>query len=192
MLVDNYNNSRPWLDNKMEPFHVFHGAVIGAGIITANGLFEMGLSEKHKIHHSSGVDNTGHIAYGDIKYKENTLDIGVARGGSIKGKVNFFFGAAANAGTSKLLTRNWHDFESRTSLVKLKNQNFALGATLFFDVRSAGEGLSLRFFYPLPILRQDFNEENAAINNYHINDPALKTSPSNFGFRICIQNGWFN
>jgi hypothetical protein len=185
-IVDNYNNTRSWLDNEMGYFKKPNGFVVNMGMYgNSGGFVELTWVGRNQTNFASGVAPATNInGQRDLKLRMNTVNMGFGFDFLYDEAIGFGIGGSIDFGKFKIMTRV-ADFD------KIDQAEYAdiideilIGSTIFaqFKIGSPALKLQIRPYYTFNWFETDITDVNETINSFTAgNDPSYAERGNNYG-----------
>ena len=191
-FIDRYNQTRPYLDVRMDQIHLLQGPDFSLDFVASFLLFDFHWTGRHANVYSQATDAGGVLNQRDLKVRGNTFDVDFGFRAVRLGPVHPFLGFGASFGSDKVFSRVYKVGEDEGKFEKI-NAEPRLGLNTFLDVRvyfgKKGPSLSLRPYYLVNFIEASYYDLNEKLNpnTYYIDDVEdLSGSLSHFGMKFLL------
>ena len=134
-VVDRYNETRTWLTDDMDDFHLPNGFCASLGGSNRKLMFDLTWVGRHMTRSAGGPQPTnGKMGQREIKWRFNTFNfgLGVALGKTKYSRVNI--GVSFDFGTEKVFTRVGEEGVFNPEEFQEVEKELMLGSTLFMQI----------------------------------------------------------
>ena len=104
-VIDRYNQTRSYLDDKMEYCHYYDGPSFRSGLSYNHFFIDFGFTYRSCKVSASGIDASGVRQQRDLKNKWNTFDLALGLGAGANENIALAFGVNIGLNAEKTLTR---------------------------------------------------------------------------------------
>jgi hypothetical protein len=190
-VIDRYNQTRTFLDDKMEYCRYYDGPSLRSGLCYNHFFVDFGFTYRSSKVSASGVDATGIRQQRDIKNKWNTFDLGLGIGLGANDNIALAIGVNMGLNSEKTLTRvATPDEIGKANFAKVNGQ-FKIGFEPFAQLILAtdgGFGVLFRPYFSWTPVETDYYEANRYINEFtYTSDPSvIKGKLSGFGLSVVL------
>lgn len=192
-VVDRYNDTRSYLDKKMDHFNILDGLNLGFSFVNYKGAFGMDLTWRGTKHSAEGTDATGMLQQRDIKVNFNTFGM---TGGYVldMGGNPLILGGRVDFGSFKVKTRvaPKEEIKDQDWGKAVKELTIALGVYAKLTFGNPGVYIEPYFMsIPMKVLRPDMAQLNNAINpGTAWADPStMRLKYATFGVKVGLSFG---
>ncbi len=190
-VIDRYNQTRSYLDDKMEYCHYYDGPSFRSGLSYNHFFIDFGFTYRSCKVSASGIDASGVRQQRDLKNKWNTFDLALGIGAGANENIALAFGVNIGLNAEKTLTRDDTPDKIGVANFAKVNSQFKIGFEPFAQLILAtdkGLGLAFRPYFSWTPVQTDYYELNSYINQYtYVNDPlSIKGKLSGFGLSVIL------
>lgn len=191
-VVDNYNDSRKWLDDEMGHFGYLDGFAMSIGGGFAHFWFDTGFDIRGQKQSASGTDLYGNYNTRELKVKNGCMLMNFGIIDAI-GKNALGFGLRTEIGTLKTKTRVFGESFNKDKFedIGYSNIGMKLGPMVKFFTFIADNGteLSLGAYYTWSMFKYNYTNIDEILNNTDYNSidqPKFDVRPNAFGIHISV------
>lgn len=189
-VINNYNETRPWLEEEMKEFHYLDGFSLSFGLGAKPIFVETGYNFRSQKRSVSGTDLYGNEDTRQIKVKNGAFNISFGLAGIFGSRMEnlLAFGVRTDIGALKVKTRVFGDSGPKEKMEDIGYTNVTAqsGPMLRYSRDIGGVAMSFAVYYTWSLLKYNYRRLDEQLNytEYWEDPPQFNLRPNCFGFMI--------